>query len=280
MGGLGQALNAVDTAVAPPDRQALTTILSLVTDLMWAASIVDVEGWAGVATIAGVLAVGAASANDLANLPSGNPYQAVADAGPVFTGDILGQLTTTMEGVGLLGQFIVQDWGRLSAAAAQIDTTWAIDSSTADALSSGLVNGAVQNMYSALMPVAYSAWALTPAPGTGQTIGNCQPGSEDFLPWKDVAATASYLDQMAPPVAGVAPDAGLAWYAWWEAGKDPAGDFSFGSPPPGALTDGLYESFSYANMAFAGLFAPWFWGRTYLGAPSSAPGVLKCKYRN
>lgn len=280
VGGLGQALNAVDTAVAPPDRPALTTILSLVTDLMWAASIVDVEDWALVATIAGALAVAAATGNDLANLPSGNPYQAVADAGPLFTGDILGQLTTTMEGVGLLGQFIVQDWGRLSATAAQIDTAWAIDSSTADALSSGLVNGAVQNMYSALMPVAYSAWALTPAPGTGQTIGNCQPGSEDFLPWKNVAPTGSYLDQMAPPVTGVEPGAGLDWYAWWEAGKDPKGVFDLGSPPPASLTDGLYQSFSDQNLQYAGLFAPWFWGRTYLGPPASTPGVLKCTYRD
>lgn len=185
-----------------------------------------------------------------------------------------------MEGVGLLGQFIVQDWGRLSATAAQIDTAWAIDSSTADALSSGLVNGAVQNMYSALMPVAYSAWALTPAPGTGQTIGNCQPGSEDFLPWKNVAPTGSYLDQMAPPVTGVEPGAGLDWYAWWEAGKDPKGVFDLGSPPPASLTDGLYQSFSDQNLQYAGLFAPWFWGRTYLGPPTPTPGVLKCTYRD
>ena len=281
VGGLGQALKAVDAAVAPPDDPATTTILSLVTDLMWAASIVDVEDWAVIATVAGALAVGAASANDLANLPSGNPYQAVADAGPVFTGDILGQLTSTMEGVGLLGQFIVQDWGRLSAAATQIDKVWAIDSATSDALSSGLVNGAVQNMYSALMPVAYDAYAFSPPPGTGQTIGDCQPSINPRLPWEDAAPGASYLDPMAPAVTGVEPNQGLDWYAWWEAGKSPARLFPpYGSPPPGSLVGDLYQPFSYTYMQFAGLYAPWFWGRTYLGSPAPTPEVLKCKYRD
>ena len=279
VGGLDQAFNAVDAAVAPKGDPATTTILSLVTDVMWAASILDVEDWALVATVAGALAVAAATANDLADLPTGSPYQAVADAGPVFTGDILGQLTVTMEGVGLLGQFIVQDWGRLSATATQIDTAWTIDSAASDALSSGLVEGAVQNMYSALMPVAYQAWALTPAPETGQVIGDCYPGFEDFRPWKDVADTGFYLDQVASPVSGVEPDAGLRWYAWWEAGKNPKGVFDLGSPPPASLTDGLYQPFSFQNMQYAGLFAPWFWGRTYLGSPAPVPGVLTCKYR-
>ncbi len=281
VGGLGQALNAVDSAVAPPDDPATTTILSLVTDLMWAASIVDVEDWAVIATVAGALAVGAASANDLANLPSGDPYQAVADAGPVFTGDILAQLTSTMEGVGLLGQFIVQDWGRLSAAATQIDTAWTIDSSTADALSSGLVNGAVQNMYSALMPVAYDAYALTPPPGAGQTIADCQPSINPRLPWEDAAPEVSHLDQMAPAVTGVEPNEGLAWYAWWEAGKSPARLFPpYGSPPPSSLVGDLYQPFSIQNAQFAGLNASWFWGRTFLRSPAPAPAVVKCKYRD
>jgi len=280
VGGLSQALNAVDSAVAPPADPATTTILSLVTDLMWAASIVDVADWAVVATVAGALAVGAASANDLANLPSGSPYQAVADAGPVFTGDILDQLTGTMEGVGLLGQFIVQDWGRLSAAATQIDKAWTIDASTADALSSGLVNGAVQNMYSALMPVAYDAYAFTPPPGTGQTIAQCQPSINPRLPWEDAAPEASYLDQMAPAVTGVEPNEGLAWYAWWEAGKSPKSLFPpYGSPPPGSLLGDLYQPFSSQNTQYAGLNDSWFWGRTYLGAPAPTPTVLKCKYR-
>ena len=281
VGGLGQALNAVDSAVAPPDDPATTTILSLVTDLMWAASIVDVEDWAVIATVAGALAVGAASANDLANLPSGDPYQAVADAGPVFTGDILDQLTITMEGVGLLGQFIVQDWGRLSAAATQIDTAWTIDSSTADALSSGLVNGAVQNMYSALMPVAYDAYTFTPPPGAGQSIADCQPSINPRLPWANAAPQASYLDQMAPAVTGVEPDGGLAWYAWWEAGKSPTRLFPpYGSPPPSSLVGDLYQPFSSQNTQYAGLNPSWFWGRTYLGAPAPTPAVLKCKYRD
>jgi len=280
-GALSQAVNAVDNAVAPPDDPAATTILSLVTDLMWAASIVDVEDWAVIASVAGALAVGAASANDLANLPSGNPYQAVGDAGTVFTGDILDRLTTTMEGVGLLGQFIVQDWGRLSATAAQIDKSWTIDSSTADTLSTHLVNGAVQNMYSALMPVAYDAYGFSPPPGTGQTIGGCQPSVNPRLPWENAAPQASYLDQMAPAVTGVEPNQGLAWYAWWEAGKSPDRLFPpYGSPPPGTLLGDLYQPFSSTNPQFAGLNASWFWGRTYLGSPAPTPKVLKCKYRD
>lgn len=278
---LGQAVDAVDMAVAPPANTTTTTILSLVTDVMWATSLVDVEAFAAFATAAGVLAVGAATGDDLANLPSGNPYQAVADAGPVFTNDIVDHLSSTMLGVGLLGSFVVQDWGRLSAVGSQAAGPWGMSTATFDALSQGAVAGAVQNMYSALLPVAYDAYYFTPPPGTGQTIGQCQPAWwNDALPWKGAAGTASYLNLVAPPVTGVEPDAGLDWYALWEVGKSPtywAGPT--GGPPPGSLMNPLYQQFSFDYPQNAGLYAPWFWGRTYLSAQSPTPKKLDCKYR-
>lgn len=280
--GLQQAVNAVDLAVTPPDNEATTTILSLVTDVMWATSLIDVEDFAVFATVAGVLAVGAASGNDLANLPSGSPYQAVADAGPVFTNDIVDQMAATMLGVGLLGSFVVQDWGRLSTVSSQAGGPWFISNSTFDALSDGAIAGATQNMYSALLPVAYDAYSFTPPPGQGQNIGQCQPAWwNDALPWSKAAGTASYLNTVAPPVTGVEPDAGMNWYALWEAGKSPTHwSGPSGGPPPASLMDPLYQPFSFQNLQNAGLYAPWFWGRTYLSAQDPAPTVLKCTYRD
>ena len=99
----------------------------------------------------------------------------------------------------------------------------------------------------------------------GQTIADCQPSINPRLPWVDAAPEVSHLNQMAPAVTGVEPNEGLAWYAWWEAGKSPARLFPpYGSPPPSSLVGDLYQPFSVQNAQFAGLNASWFWGRTFL----------------
>jgi hypothetical protein len=278
---LQRAVDAVDTAVDPPSDTTATTVLSFVTDVMWAISLVDVEAFAVYATVAGVLAVGAATGEDLADLPSGSPYEAVAEAGPIFTNDIIDQLENTMLGVGLLGSFVVQDWGRLSAVGAQTAGPWSISESVMDSLTEGTIAGGTQNMYSALFPVAYDAYALTPAPDSGKSIEQCQPAWwNDALPWSKATGSFAYLNTIAAPVTGVQPDAGQEWYALWEADKNPISwKGPTGSPPPGSLTGPMYQAFSTQQPQNAGLYAPWFWGRTYLSAQSPTPKKLDCKYR-
>lgn len=271
---LSEIITTITDAVTPQNTSITMTVLSFLTDFLWAASLIEAPGFAAIASAAGQLAVAAATANDVASLHAGTPLAEVQALAPQLQSGIEQQITGTFFGLGAMGQAAVQDAARLVAVAEGASGAWGFTATQSAELSELVTVGAAQNLYGGLMPAAYVPWALHPIPGGTNPAAACnteQKGGR--FPWQYMDVTGSLVHRMPLPAA---PAPLTVLEALYERGKKPAGEFALlhHAPPP-SLTEAMFATAS-AGTAAAGLYAPWYWNRTFF-VPDLVAGSVTCE---
>jgi hypothetical protein len=253
----GQALDlesissGIEAALAPPQSSSVvgSFFFDALEGALYVVGALQPEVGAAMAALATVTTV----TGDLVNDASGAPTNAIDSTVAALGSDLNTAALNTQSALDSLEQSVLSDYGRLSTVGqkVQTDPNWAWTPSTTTSVVTVLSTSAKQSVYSALMPAAYPAWVINPAPGntvTSSASFKCALGTLKTLP-----ASAQWAEAINP----LLQDRLWVFLSPIKVGGVSAPPYTL---PPATITDPMFKSASSGGI---GLYPPWFFLRAY-----------------
>jgi hypothetical protein len=230
--------------------QTTASVLDLIANAMVTVSRLDPTLKA-----AGVLAAGFTAVASLATNGDGAAVTAVNAKGAELGAEFAEAVATQLEGLGVLSDVIVSDFGKLQAVGTKVtsDPAWAWDATTTPIAAQRLTDGATQGFYGSLMSVYWAAWRIS-GPWTNARSVSCVAGFRDTIAaWEEEPDSGqAYLAE------GVRADGSVTGRIWaWGHGTPRTVFFDV---PPSSFTDPLFESIDSGGV---GLVKSWFFTREF-----------------
>ncbi|MGO9960532.1 MAG: hypothetical protein ACLP50_31925 [Solirubrobacteraceae bacterium] len=199
---IGKIANDVEQDVNVSSQQASIDPLSLSSDALWVLS--TIPGYSEFGDALNFLAGGLGVADDLNNQSDGTNemQQQITTAAANLGAELETRYTTSIQGLGAVGDILVGDWTKLQDAAENAaDTTnaaadWSWTSAQTAQATDGILLATRRQAYEALLPLAYNLYRLQP--GDATPAATDAPAYTCTVAVENAFHSATYLDSWQP----------------------------------------------------------------------------------